>query len=73
MPLDEDSIKPLLEKYIGSLPGNSVKENFKDLGIRPPSGKVEKVINKGSEPQSIVNIVFTSQDENVYPVITQYN
>jgi zinc protease len=58
--LDEDSIKPLLEKYIGSLPGNSVKENFKDLGIRPPSGKVEKVINKGSEPQSIVNIVFTS-------------
>lgn len=57
---DEDSIKPLLEKYIGSLPGSAVKENFKDLGIRPPAGKVEKVVNKGSEPQSMVNIVFSS-------------
>lgn len=56
---DEDSIKPLIQKYIGSLPGNPTKENFKDLGIRPPSGTVEKVFNKGSEPQSIVNIVFT--------------
>lgn len=58
--LDEDTIKPLLEKYIGSLPGKPLKENFKDLGIRPPSGEVVKVINKGSEPQSIVNIVFTA-------------
>ncbi|HWR33167.1 MAG TPA: insulinase family protein [Chitinophagaceae bacterium] len=57
---NEDSIRPLIEKYIGSLPGNTIKENFKDLGIRPPSGKVEKLVNKGSEPQSVVNIVFTS-------------
>ncbi len=56
---DEETIKPLLEKYIGSLPGNAAKENFKDLGIRPPSVKVDKVISKGSEPQSQVNIVFT--------------
>ncbi|MBI5858119.1 MAG: insulinase family protein [Sphingobacteriales bacterium] len=58
--ISEDTLKPLLERYIGSLPGSTAKENFKDLGIRPPSGKVEKVVNKGSEPQSMVNIVFTS-------------
>ena len=57
---DEETINPLLEKYIGSLPSSSVKENFKDLGIRPPAGKVEKLITKGSEPQSMVNIVFTN-------------
>jgi zinc protease len=57
---DEDSIKPLLEKYIGSLPSSPAKENFKDLGIRPPSGKVEKVVTKGSEPQSIVYMIFTA-------------
>ncbi len=57
---DEDAIKPLLEKYIGSLPTNGVKENFKDLGIRPPAGKVDKVITKGADPKSVVNIVFTS-------------
>jgi zinc protease len=56
---DEETIKPLLEKYIGSLPSNGVKENFKDLGIRPPGGKVEKEITKGADPKSVVNIVFT--------------
>jgi zinc protease len=57
---DEEAIRPLLEKYIGSLPSNGIKENFKDLGIRPPAGKVDKVITKGADPKSVVNIVFTS-------------
>lgn len=57
---DEETIKPLLERYIGSLPANGSKENFKDLGIRPPSGKIEKVITKGSDPKSMVNLVFTA-------------
>ncbi|MFI5132743.1 MAG: M16 family metallopeptidase [Chitinophagales bacterium] len=56
---DEETMKPLLEKYLGSLPSNGRKENFRDLGIRPPAGKIDKVIKKGSEPQSQVNIVFT--------------
>jgi zinc protease len=57
---NEETLKPLLEKYIGSLPGNPKKENFRDLGIRPPQGKLEKIINKGSEPKSMVNLVFTT-------------
>jgi zinc protease len=58
--VNEDSIRPLLEKYIGSLPSNGIKENFKDLGIRPPAGHIEKTITKGADQKSIVNIVFTS-------------
>ena len=57
---DEIIIKPLLEKYIGSLPSIAKKETFKDLGIRPPSGKVDKVITKGADPKSLVSLVFTS-------------
>ncbi len=57
---NEETIRPLLEKYIGSLPGTAKKENYRDLGIRPPQGKVVKTIHKGSEPKSTVNIVFTS-------------
>ena len=57
---DETIIKPLLEKYIGSLPSMGKKETFKDLGIRPPSGKVDKVITKGADPKSLVSLVFTS-------------
>jgi len=53
-----DSIKPLLEKYIASLPGIDRKETWKDLNIRPPEGKVDKVITKGMAPKSFVSIYF---------------
>jgi zinc protease len=56
----EEAIRPLLEKYIGSLPFNPKKENFKDLGIRPPAGPIDTVIKKGADPKSQVRIVFTS-------------
>lgn len=56
---NEETIKPLLEKYIGSLPGIAKKETFRDLGIRPPKTRVNKVITKGADPKSVVNIVFT--------------
>ena len=48
----EETIKPLLEKYIGSLPSKPQKENYKDLGIRPPSGMIDTVITRGSDPKS---------------------
>ena len=57
---EEETIKPLLEKYIGSLPGTLQKEKFKDLGIRPPVGKIEKIITKGADPKSMVAMVFTA-------------
>jgi zinc protease len=58
---EEATIKPLLEKYIGSLPGTSQKETFKDLGVRPPAGKIDKTIIKGADPKSLVNIIFTNK------------
>lgn len=57
---DEDSIKPMLEKYIGSLPGLPKKETFKDIGIRSPVGMVKKEINRGSDPKSLVAMVFNT-------------
>lgn len=57
---NEDSIKPLIEKYIGSLPSIPKKETYKDLGIRPPVGMVKKEINKGSDPKSMVAMVFNT-------------
>jgi zinc protease len=57
---NEETIKPLLEKYIGSLPFTAKKESFRDLGIRPPAGKLDKVINKGADQKSLVTMVFTT-------------
>ncbi len=59
--VNEETIRPLLEKYLGSLPSTGKKENFRDLGIRPPAGKTDKAFYKGEEPQSFVNIIFTAQ------------
>jgi zinc protease len=55
----EASIIPLLEKYIGGLPAQGKPENFRDLGVRPPSGHVDTVFKKGSEQKSMVTLLFT--------------
>jgi zinc protease len=54
-----DSIKPLIEKYIASLPSNGRKETGKDVGIRYPLGIVTKTVYKGQENKSSVRLNFT--------------
>jgi zinc protease len=54
-----DAIKPLVETYIASLPATHAHESWRDLGITPPAGVVEKTIQQGIAPKSAVAIVFT--------------
>jgi len=56
-----DKIKPLLEKYLGSLPATNRKETYRDLGVRPPKGMINKKFYKGKAPRSQVNIIFTGE------------
>ena len=58
-----DSLRSLVETYIGGLPGAGRMEEPRDLGIRPPTGHVERVVTKGQEPQSRVQLVFTGPAE----------
>ncbi|GAB3250795.1 insulinase family protein [Larkinella harenae] len=55
----EKDIKPLIEKYLGGLPVTNRKENYRDLGIRIPAGKIEKTVVKGLEPRITVQLVFS--------------
>jgi zinc protease len=55
---DLDTMKPLVERYLGSLPSLPTRETWKDLGIRAPTGVVEKTVEKGFEPKSEVALVF---------------
>jgi zinc protease len=57
--INEDSIKPLLETYLGSLPSINRKEKARDLGIRIPSGQIKKVVYKGTEDKAFVQLVFS--------------
>jgi zinc protease len=61
---DLPTIKPLVERYLASLPALHRKEAGKDVGIRPPSGVVEKEVRKGSTPKSEVGVVFTGPFQN---------
>ena len=54
-----ESIKPLVETYIASLPATRAKETWKDPGIVPPTGVVERTIQKGIAPKSQVALVFS--------------
>jgi len=54
-----EEIKPLLEKYLGGLPSIKRKETFKDLGIRAPKGKIEKILYKGTEAKARVTMVWS--------------
>jgi zinc protease len=54
-----DTILPLIEKYLGSLPSTNRNENWRDLGISIPSGKFRKVVKKGSEDKATVQLIFS--------------
>jgi zinc protease len=53
------TIRPLAVTYLGSLPKLDRNESWRDVGIRPPKGVLQKEVRKGMEPKSRVAIVFT--------------
>jgi zinc protease len=61
---DLPTIKPLVERYLASLPALRRKETGRDVGIRPPSGVVEKNVVKGTTPKSEVGVVFNGPFQN---------
>ncbi|MEO9871445.1 M16 family metallopeptidase [Ekhidna sp.] len=67
---DVNKIKPMIETYLASIPTTSREETWKDLGIRPPKGKLEKIINKGTDPKSQVSINY--RNEAMYSVEESY-
>ena len=58
-----EGIRPLVEQYLGALPTLGREETWRDLGIDPPSGVIEKVVRKGVEPQSQTRIIFAGDAE----------
>ena len=61
---DAPTIKPLVERYLASLPALHRKESVRDVGIQAPAGVVERRVVKGLEPKSEVSLVFTGPFQN---------
>ncbi|WNB17033.1 M16 family metallopeptidase [Marivirga arenosa] len=58
-----DKITPLLETYLGSLPTLERKDDWVDLGIRPPKGIVKEEIVKGTDQKSFATIYYHGETE----------
>jgi zinc protease len=56
---DPDSVRPLVQRYLGNLPSRPTTDRAADPGIRPPAGVVERTVRKGIEPKSQTSLVFT--------------
>jgi zinc protease len=56
---EADSIRSLVQRYLGNLPGGGVADHAADPGIRAPVGVVERTVRKGIEPRSQTTLVFT--------------
>jgi len=57
--IDLETMKPLVERYLGALPTVDREESWRDVGIDPPKGVIKKSVHKGIEPKSQTSIVFT--------------
>jgi zinc protease len=58
-----EEVRPLVQRYLGSLPSIGRGESWRDIGVRAPEGVVEEAVVKGIEPKSQVTIIFPSDFE----------
>jgi zinc protease len=60
--VDVEKAKPMIEKYIASLPSKNRVENYKDIGLKAPTKGVTNNLKKGIAPQSNVAITFVKDE-----------
>ena len=57
--VDTTALKPLALQYLASLPSLHRAETWKDVGMRPPTGVIDKVVRRGTEPKATTFVAFT--------------
>lgn len=62
--IEEEVVKPLVEKYLGSLTSKPGSEKFKDHGVKQPEGVITREIEMSlSVPKSTVLINYSAETE----------
>jgi zinc protease len=65
--LDLGVLRPLVERYLASLPSLRRKETWRDWRVEPPEGVVKREVIKGVEPKSLAAIVFSGPFQYTAP------
>ena len=60
---DWDELRSLVAAYLASLPGSGESEQWRDVGIDPPSGIQDHTVRAGLEPRAATVLVFAGQAE----------
>jgi zinc protease len=66
-------LKTLARTYLGTLPSTARKETWRDVSADPAGGALERVVRKGKDERSIVQIIFTGPtktDEETRTLVT---
>lgn len=53
-------VKPLVARYLGGLPSSPREARFRDVGLRYPTGDIDRALQKGSD-KSAVAIIYSGQ------------
>jgi zinc protease len=61
--IDPAELRALSERYLATLPAAGRTEQWRDTGVRPPAGVVEKVVRRGIEEKSQTRITFSGPFE----------
>lgn len=57
--VDPAAIEKMVTTYIASIPSPGKKETWRDVGMKPKTGKYEVTVNKGTDPKSMVSLLIT--------------
>ena len=57
--VDTTALKPMVEKYLASLPASGRRETWHNVSSGPPRGVVSKVVRRGIEPKARTVMAFT--------------
>ncbi len=61
--IEPETINPFVRTYLANLPAKNRQESWRDVGIDPPQGVIQKNVRKGLEPKSRVQLIFTGPFE----------
>lgn len=56
--INEEKLKPLIERYIASLPSSAKKFAYADNKVRPVKGKVNVNVYKGTEQKALSLVIY---------------
>lgn len=60
---DPAAIRPLVERYLASLPSLDRDETWRDIGLRTPRGVIERTVERGLEPRSLSRLIVPGDFE----------